>query len=108
MDGTLQTMCVPLDMPCYAALGGRGIGPGQRRALSPHGTDAPQPTPSRDAPAVYVGSYGLVGAAVSVGIGFWLIIRWAYGVFAHIIHVPVFDGVVDSPVVFGSKGQMIM
>jgi len=34
--------------------------------------------------------------------GVWFTIRWAYGVPAHMIHDPVFLGVVANPVVFAS------
>jgi hypothetical protein len=34
--------------------------------------------------------------------GAWLIIRCAYGVPAHMIHVPSFFGVVEKPVAFAS------
>jgi hypothetical protein len=42
---------------------------------------------------------------------FWgrgLIMRWAQGVPAYIIQVPVCFGVVGSPLVFGSKGHIII
>ena len=40
--------------------------------------------------------------------GFWLIMRCAYGVPAHMIHVPVFFGVVENAVDFASYSHMIM
>jgi len=40
--------------------------------------------------------------------GTWLIMRWAYGVPAHMIQLPVCFGLSESPVVFGSYGHMIM
>ena len=47
-------------------------------------------------------------SAVIKGYGFWLIIRWAYGVPDHMIHVPVILTAVGSPLVFAENGHKII
>ena len=63
---------------------------------------------SRISRGVRAGGYFRSAAPAPAAIGFWLIMRCAYGVSAHMIQVPVWDGIVGNPVVFALKGHMIM